>query len=596
MSEQKDDSSGFDRDQMNALLGGGFSERLLRQKGTAETGTAQGQGGRGGRGGRGGSDKQKEKDVSDMTIQETAAYLRQQQKGQQQQKQQQTASSLAAQPRHRVTGKGKVRQYHQLLSEQQEQQRETAVAPAPAPASSAPASADRRYDSEEADDYNQQHTVQEAQELAEEFVRPTRAKAAPKVVLSNAKAKAKDTAAGASGATTSAEEKRSPRKRRYDSDSSNSSEESDDAAKQPQQRQRQRQRRRRAESSSSEDSDEGISRRQRLLKQRNTTGTKERTGVFVEVPDEKKEPPPKDGDTKNKRRDDNTSDSDDAAPQLPLIKVDAKPAVVVKKVKRGEERGSGSGSSSSEEESSGSSGSSSSSSDEDDDIAPMAKPLFVPKHKRGSVQTAADSTAAAAAAEEKVVEANARRLRESRAMVQQVVTAEATKQPDYDTALEGITGARNAMPDDRDDDDNANGDDTAQDVWEVRELARLLADWDLEVARRDDEREMARRRSLTDDQKLQEDMASGRYQRPGSRPDEDTNTSGGMQRYYHKGAFYMDESEWNESDVRHKATEYAKAATGSDKVDRRKLPDIMKVKNFGFANQSKYKGMAAEVS
>jgi microfibrillar-associated protein 1 len=227
----------------------------------------------------------------------------------------------------------------------------------------------------------------------------------------------------------------------------------------------------------------------------------------------------------------------------------------------------------------------------------MAKPLFVPKHKRGSVQTAADSTAAATLQEEKVSQAAARRLRESRAMVQQVVTAEATKQPDYDTALEGITGARNAMPDDRDDDnDTAKDDDTAQDVWEVRELARLLADWDLEVARRDDEREMARRRALTDDQKLQEDMASGRYQRPGSKPDEDANTTHGMQRYYHKGAYYMDESEWNETDVRHKAAEYAKASTGSDKIDRRKLPEIMKVKNFGFANQSKYKGMAAEVS
>jgi microfibrillar-associated protein 1 len=588
MSEQKDGGSGFDRDQMNALLGGGFSERLLRQKGAATEQAGTTLGGTGGR-----TDKQKEKDVSDMTIQETAAYLRQQQKGQQQQKQQQTASSLAAQPRHRVVGTGKVRQYHQLLSEQQEQ--ETAVAPvAPAVASSS-AVASARYDSEDDYDGNHNHTMPEAQE----FVRPTRTKAAPKVVTS----KAKDTTATSASATVG--QARVPRKRRYDSDSSNSnsSEESDDAAAAAKQ-QPQRRRRRADSSSSSEDSDEGISRRQRLLKQRNTTGTNETTGVFVAVPgdeltsptisnektDEKKVQPPKDGDNKRNRHDDDTSESDTAAPN----KVVAKPAVVVK-AKQGEE--SGSGSSSSEEESSGSS--SSSSDDDDDDIAPMAKPLFVPKHKRGSVQTAADSTAAAAAAEEKVIEANARRLRESRAMVQQVVTAEATKQPDYDTALEGITGARNAMPDDRDDElDNANNndDDTAQDVWEVRELARLLADWDLEVARRDDERELARRRSLTDDQKLQEDMASGRYQRPGSRPDEGANTSGGMQRYYHKGAYYMDESEWNESDVRHKAAEYAKAATGSDKVDRRKLPDIMKVKNFGFANQSKYKGMAAEVS
>lgn len=56
----------------------------------------------------------------------------------------------------------------------------------------------------------------------------------------------------------------------------------------------------------------------------------------------------------------------------------------------------------------------------------------------------------------------------------------------------------------------------------------------------------------------------------------------------------MDESEWDADDVRNKADEYAKAATGDDKADRSALPKVMRVKKFGFANQSKYRGLAAE--
>jgi hypothetical protein len=56
----------------------------------------------------------------------------------------------------------------------------------------------------------------------------------------------------------------------------------------------------------------------------------------------------------------------------------------------------------------------------------------------------------------------------------------------------------------------------------------------------------------------------------------------------------MDEDELAEDDIRRKAGEYARAATASDRLNTKQLPKVMQVKRFGFANQSKYKGLAAE--
>lgn len=59
-----------------------------------------------------------------------------------------------------------------------------------------------------------------------------------------------------------------------------------------------------------------------------------------------------------------------------------------------------------------------------------------------------------------------------------------------------------------------------------------------------------------------------------------------LQKYYHKGVFYMDNDSLKQSDdVR--AKEYM-APTLEDHVDKEKLPQILQVKNFGKRGRTKY--------
>ena len=510
--------SGFGRDEMNALLGGGLDERLTRNaQQQIPSSTAHQRSKR----------KGSAKDVADMTPAETAAWLLEQDRA----KGVASTTSNVVAGRHRTT---KVRQYHQLLAEQAAELQKTATVKQP-PKPESP----KDSSSDDDDDKPRQRRV--------------------------------------------------PVPRRRQEESSSSSSDDDDEAAMPVRRRR---RRHDDDSSSSDDSDtnEKDSRRQRLLQQR-----RKRQEPDPEIPVPTNE-------SKDKQRDDAASSSDDdsTSHRRPVKRRETKDSSdesssedeTTRKRSRppaGQEVHQESGgrshdkqSSSSSSDDSSDSSSSSSSSDEEEELT-IAKPLFVPRHKR-KTQVAVDTEKEELEKQAKQEEFQAKRKKESRAMVQQVIAAQ---EQEASSTLPSTTGetmvGRNAMPDD--DDDNLN-----RDEWEVRELKRLIEAWDLERERVDRERDIIRRRRMTDEERMAEDRALGRQQIP-----EDGQTKEKyQQRYYHKGAFYMDESEWDASDVRHKADEYAKAATGQDRLDKQVLPKVMRVKKFGFANQSKYKGLNAE--
>ena len=279
-------------------------------------------------------------------------------------------------------------------------------------------------------------------------------------------------------------------------------------------------------------------------------------------------------------------------------------------------RGSESSSSDDQDDSSTSSSSSSSSEDEsDDNIAPMSvsKPLFVPKSKRGTVAEVEAQQRKLEEAEERRVQEKEKRAVQSRALVAEAVSAVGKSGgsshgiDDGDEFETGEVGGEFiAVPDDSDpvDEDSPELVLAERDAWEVRELIRILRDVDEAAELKKERKELERRRALTDEERLEEDRRSGRYRAPGEARrvprDERHNGSKGennyLQRYHHRGAFYLDDDTLNqagENDVRHRALEYSRSATG-DRVDKRSLPEVMQVKNFGLAGRTQYEGLSKE--
>mmetsp|Transcript_21725 Transcript_21725/g.45697 ORF Transcript_21725/g.45697 Transcript_21725/m.45697 type:complete len:679 (-) Transcript_21725:86-2122(-) len=291
---------------------------------------------------------------------------------------------------------------------------------------------------------------------------------------------------------------------------------------------------------------------------------------------------------------------------------------------------SNSSSSTSSNSSSSPSDESSTSSSSDDDArneqpnlpTALSKPLFVPKSKRGTISEMEAQQQKLQEAEERRIKENERRALQSRAMVAEVVAV--SDKHGHSSSGGGLGEGDefdigegrefNSIPDDTDptEEDSPELANAERDAWEVRELIRILREVD-EAAKEEKERkELERRRAMTDEERLEEDRRTGRYRAPGEaqrRNARDGNGHNGgkdgkssennyLQRYYHRGAFYMDEDTLEQAgkdDVRHRAAEYSRAATGEDKIDKRALPEVMQVKKFGFAGYStKYKGLAKE--
>jgi len=204
---------------------------------------------------------------------------------------------------------------------------------------------------------------------------------------------------------------------------------------------------------------------------------------------------------------------------------------------------------------------------EEEEQEARLKPVFVRAKDRLTIQEREQEEIKAKHAEREAARSAEERRRQSVRMVEDEVrrTTMAEKKADGDTV---------GLDDINTDDEN---DEVEYETWKVRELKRLKRDREEREAFVKEQQELERFRNLTEDEKRAEMKAN---------PKQITNKAVKgkykfMQKYYHRGAFYLDDDE----DVFRRDVSHA---TLEDKFDKTVLPKVMQVKNFGRSGRTKY--------
>ncbi|CAG8572033.1 11597_t:CDS:2 [Funneliformis mosseae] len=198
----------------------------------------------------------------------------------------------------------------------------------------------------------------------------------------------------------------------------------------------------------------------------------------------------------------------------------------------------------------------------------LLKPVFIPKAHRETVLERERMAKLEEEAELKRIQELEERKKESHAMVAEVVQKALQKEVNEDTGLQEI-------------DDTDGLDEQAEyDEWKLRELRRIKRDKEESAAREKEREEIERRRNMSEEHRMKEDMERIKKQRE-EKPKSQYKF---LQKYYHKGAFYLENEDVFQRD-------YTKA-TPDEVAHKEDLPKVMQVKNFGRAGQTKWTHLA----
>ncbi|XP_048828775.1 microfibrillar-associated protein 1 [Brienomyrus brachyistius] len=202
--------------------------------------------------------------------------------------------------------------------------------------------------------------------------------------------------------------------------------------------------------------------------------------------------------------------------------------------------------------------------DSEDETEPRLKPVFIRKKDRVTV-----AEREAEELRQKELEAEAKRqAEERRRYTLKIVEEEAKKEFEENrrtlAALEAL-------------DTDGENEEEEYEAWKVRELKRIKRDRESREAMEKEKTEIDRFHNLTDEERRAELRNSGRQV---------TNKAikgkyKFLQKYYHRGAFFMDE----EQDVFKRDFS---APTLEDHFNKTILPKVMQVKNFGRSGRTKY--------
>lgn len=202
--------------------------------------------------------------------------------------------------------------------------------------------------------------------------------------------------------------------------------------------------------------------------------------------------------------------------------------------------------------------------DSEDEAEPRLKPVFIRKKERVTV-----AEREAEEQRQRELEAEAKRqAEERRRYTLKIVEEEAKKEFEENRRT---LAALDAL------DTDGENEEEEYEAWKVRELKRIKRDREAREAFEKEKSEIERFHSLTEEERRAELRNNGKVV---------TNkaTKGKykfLQKYYHRGAFFMDE----EDDVYKRDFS---APTLEDHFNKTILPKVMQVKNFGRSGRTKY--------
>ena len=205
--------------------------------------------------------------------------------------------------------------------------------------------------------------------------------------------------------------------------------------------------------------------------------------------------------------------------------------------------------------------------DSEEEEGARFKPVFVRKQDRLTLQEREREEAKQRQNEREAQMLAEQRRRDTLRMVENSVKLEEEKKKSKEDP-EGLLNTVNT------DDEN---EEVEYEAWKLRELKRLKRDRDEKEEREREQAEVERLRNMTEEERRLEQKMN---------PKKITNKASKgkykfLQKYYHRGAFFLDKEE-------NVFSRDVTSATLEDKFDKTVLPKVMQVKNFGRSGRTKY--------